>query len=85
MLTLHLRASAQLKLEPVTGIPLASQTLSLRRTAPETGHGASSSLGQLVDNLDDDSKTLADYGVQEYMTIRVRGGYVPWTFDAVGA
>lgn len=77
MLTLHVRECPQLKLEPVTGIPLASQTLSLRRTAPETGHGASSSLGQLVASLDDDSKTLADYGVQEYMTIRVRCGRGP--------
>ncbi|GAA5882052.1 hypothetical protein JCM3774_005123 [Rhodotorula dairenensis] len=67
-LTIH---QLKLKLEPITGIPLASQTLSLRRTAAETGHGASSSLGQLVAVLDDESKTLAEYGVQEYMTIRV--------------
>ncbi|GAA5981749.1 hypothetical protein JCM10908_004588 [Rhodotorula pacifica] len=67
-LTVH---QLKLKLEPITGIPLAAQTLSLRRTAPETGHGASTSLGQPIASLDDEKRTLADYGVQEYMTIRV--------------
>ncbi|POY71813.1 hypothetical protein BMF94_5174 [Rhodotorula taiwanensis] len=64
-LTVH---QLKLKLEPITGIPLGAQTISLRRTA--TG-AAADHPGQLVALLDQDSKTLADYGAQEYMTIRV--------------
>ncbi|GAA5911538.1 tubulin-folding cofactor B [Sporobolomyces salmoneus] len=61
------------KLEPVTGIPYDSQQLSLRRTSDGAGHSGagSSSLGELLAQLDDDQRTLDSYGVREWMTIRV--------------
>ncbi|BGP55342.1 hypothetical protein JCM8202_002158 [Rhodotorula sphaerocarpa] len=66
-LTVH---QLKLKLEPITGISVGAQKLSLTRSAAEAGHGPSTP-GHLVAALDDDSRTLAGYGVQEYMTIRV--------------
>ncbi|GAA5909943.1 hypothetical protein JCM8208_006394 [Rhodotorula glutinis] len=62
------------KLEPITGIPASTQTLTLRRTAADAGHSGSSSSaagGDVLALLDDDRKTLDSYGIREYMTIRV--------------
>ncbi|GAA6002365.1 hypothetical protein JCM10207_001083 [Rhodosporidiobolus poonsookiae] len=62
------------KLEPITGISHSQQTLSLRRTGAHGGHSGQSQGrggGQVLATLDDDNRTLASYGIQEYMTIRV--------------
>ncbi|BGP16011.1 hypothetical protein JCM10213_005438 [Rhodosporidiobolus nylandii] len=61
------------KLEPITGIPFASQTLSLCRTGANAGHSGAGGAagGEVVAALEDDGRTLESYGVREYMTIRV--------------
>ncbi|GAA5977632.1 hypothetical protein JCM11641_006881 [Rhodosporidiobolus odoratus] len=65
-------ASLKAKLEPITGIPYSTQLLSLRRTRVGAGHSGSVGVdGELLTPLDDDARTLEDYGVREYMTIRV--------------
>ncbi|GAA5821521.1 hypothetical protein JCM3770_001062 [Rhodotorula araucariae] len=65
-------AQLKFKLEPITGIPAATQTLSLRRTGAHAGHsGATAAGGEVVAVLDNDDRTLASYGLGEYMTIRV--------------
>ncbi|BGP39926.1 hypothetical protein JCM10450v2_003905 [Rhodotorula kratochvilovae] len=65
-------AQLKFKLEPITGIPAATQALSLRRTGTDAGHsGASAAGGEVLAVLDDEDRTLASYGLREYMTIRV--------------
>ncbi|BGO93979.1 hypothetical protein NBRC10512_005214 [Rhodotorula toruloides] len=62
------------KLEPITGIPTHAQLLSLRRTPADAGHGSGGGAGaggEVVAVLDNDDRTLASYGIAEYMTIRV--------------
>ncbi|SGY45751.1 BQ5605_C001g00333 [Microbotryum silenes-dioicae] len=60
------------KLERVSGISSSVQVLSLQRTATGTGHSGQVPQGQtVVAQLNEDHKTLAQYGVQEWMTIRV--------------
>ncbi|BGP31913.1 hypothetical protein JCM10296v2_003692 [Rhodotorula toruloides] len=58
------------KLEPITGIPTHVQLLSLRRTPADAGHGAGAG-GEVVAVLENDERTLASYGIADYMTIRV--------------
>ncbi|SCZ99276.1 BZ3500_MvSof-1268-A1-R1_Chr3-1g05919 [Microbotryum saponariae] len=60
------------KLERVSGISSSVQVLSLQRTATGTGHSGQVPQGQtVVAQLNEDHKTLAQYGAQEWMTIRV--------------
>ncbi|KAM0787654.1 hypothetical protein ACM66B_003718 [Microbotryomycetes sp. NB124-2] len=53
------------KLETITGIPAASQQLSLCRI------DSSSSSNQTVAQLDDKDRTLDSYGIRDWMTIKV--------------
>ncbi|GAA5893766.1 hypothetical protein JCM5296_001128 [Sporobolomyces johnsonii] len=63
----------KLKLEPITGIPYDSQSLTLRRTNTGARHSGAGGPGQgeVLAVLDDNNRTLESYGVREWMTIRV--------------
>ncbi|GAA6027300.1 hypothetical protein JCM8097_002572 [Rhodosporidiobolus ruineniae] len=64
--------SLKAKLEPITGISHSTQQLTLRRTTPDAGHsGATPGGGEVLAVLDDDNRTLEQYGVTNYLTIRV--------------
>ncbi|CEQ39150.1 SPOSA6832_00652, partial [Sporobolomyces salmonicolor] len=68
----------KLKLEPITGIPYDSQSLTLRRTSGGAGHSGVGGPGQgeVLAVLDDNNRTLESYGVRDWMTIRVHS-FVP--------
>ncbi|TNY20888.1 tubulin-folding cofactor B [Rhodotorula diobovata] len=67
-------AQLKYKLDPITGIPAATQSLTLRRTGADASHSGSSTSaqgGDVLAVLDHDDRTLDSYGIREYMTIRV--------------
>lgn len=62
------------QLEVITGISVHYQILRLERTSNLAGHGGEGEgpgVKEIIAHLTEEERTLDDYGVQEWNTIRV--------------